>query len=97
MIILRRSLYLLRINSVNTLIDQVLIDIIRKEPIFTLIIFLAFIDWLQAVGGEGLGRGPNVLIFAVEDVVVHRMRLLFVRVRFNDLINHLLLFLLVPQ
>ena len=97
MIILRRSLYLLRINSVNTLIDQVLIDIIRKEPIFTLIIFLAFIDWLQAVGGEGLGRGPKVLIFAVEDVVVHRMRLLFVRVRFNDLINHLLLFLLVPQ
>lgn len=97
MIILRRSRYLLRINSVNTLIDQVLIDIIRKEPIFTLIIFLAFIDWLQAVGGEGLGRGSNVLIFAVEDVVVHRMWLLFVRVRFNDLINHLLLFLLVPQ
>ena len=49
------------------------------------------VNWLHRVRCECVGRRADVLVLAVKNVVVHWMRLLFVRVSLDDLIDHLFL------
>ena len=92
----RASLYLLRINSVDTLVNQVLVMFIVVVMILTILNgHVRYVQRFHCVLPKCTRRRPNIFVFGVHDVVVHWVRLLFVRVRLDYLIDHF--FLLVVQ
>lgn len=88
---MRASLYLLRINSVDALVDQVFVVFVVEKVVLVIVYRqMRHVQWLHRVSCECTRRRANLIVLVVHDVVIHWVRLLFVRVRLNYFVDHLL-------
>ena len=78
---------MLRINSVNTLINRILIQLITVVPV-SIVINLNILR-IECLYFKILDS--QVIIRRFLDWIIHWMRLLLVRIGLNNLINHLFL------